>query len=129
MTWLGPEQVVQVATPSARGLLVPLDLSPAGENRAPQVAEDAAGDATVVWYTFGLNFLVEAATVTDGMPSAPVTLSAVGKKALLPTVAMNDRGGYHRGLDARRRLQRGRPGVVPPGRRELRRPGEPLSRR
>ena len=56
------------------------------------MAEDAAGDATVVWYTFGLNFLVEAATVTDGMPSAPVTLSAAGKKALFPTVAMNDRG-------------------------------------
>jgi PKD repeat protein len=93
VTWLGPGQVVQVATRlPLGGFSSPLELSQAGENRAPQVAEDAAGDATVVWYTFGLNFLVEAATVTDGMPSAPVTLSAVGKKALLPTVAMNDRG-------------------------------------
>ncbi len=93
VTWLGPGQVVQVATRQPLGgFSSPLDLSPAGENRAPQVAEDAAGDATVVWYTFGLNFLVEAATVTDGMPSAPVTLSAAGKKALFPTVAMNDRG-------------------------------------
>jgi plastocyanin len=93
VAWLGPGQVVQVATRQPLGgFSSPLDLSPAGENRAPQVAEDAAGDATVVWYTFGSNFLVEAATVTGGMPSAPVTLSAAGKKALLPTVAMNDRG-------------------------------------
>ncbi len=93
VAWLGPGQVVQVATRQPLGgFSSPLDLSPAGENRAPQVAEDAAGDATVVWYTFGSHFLVEAATVTGGMPSAPVTLSAAGKKALLPTVAMNDRG-------------------------------------
>jgi PKD repeat protein len=93
VAWLGPGQVVQVATRQPHGgFSSPLDLSPAGETRAPQVAEDAAGDATVVWYTFGSNFLVEAATVTGGMPSAPVTLSAAGKKALLPTVAMNDRG-------------------------------------
>ncbi len=93
VAWLGPGQVVQVATRQPLGgFSSPLDLSPAGENRAPQVAEDAAGDATVVWYTFGSNFLVEAATVTGGMPSVPVTLSAAGKKALLPTVAMNDRG-------------------------------------
>jgi PKD repeat protein len=92
VTWLGPGDVVQVATRlPLGGFSSPLDLSSAGENRAPQVAEDAAGDVTVVWYTFG-SFLVEAATVTDGMPSAPVTLSATGKKALLPTVAMNDRG-------------------------------------
>ncbi len=93
VTWLGPGQVVQVATRlPLGGFSSPLDLSPTGEDRAPQVAEDAAGDATVVWYTFASNFLVEAATVTDGIPSAPVTLSAAGKKALLPTVAMNDRG-------------------------------------
>jgi hypothetical protein len=93
VTWLGPGQVVQVATRlPLGGFSSPLDLSPTGEDRAPQVAEDAAGDATVVWYTFASNFLVEAATVTDGMPSAPVTLSAAGKKALFPTVAMNDRG-------------------------------------
>ncbi len=93
VAWLGPGQVVQVATRQPLGgFSSPLDLSPTGENRAPQVAEDAAGDATVVWYTFGSNFLVEAATVTNGMPSTPVTLSAAGKKALLPTVAMNDRG-------------------------------------
>jgi PKD repeat protein len=93
VAWLGPGQVVQVATRQPLGgFSSTLDLSPAGENRAPQVAEDANGDATVVWYTFASNFLVEAATVTDGMPSAPVTLSAAGKKALLPTVAMNDRG-------------------------------------
>ncbi len=93
VAWLGVGNVVQVATrPPLGSFAAPLDVSPAGENRAPQVAMDAAGDATVVWYTFGLNFLVEAATVTGGMPAAPVTLSATGKKALFPTVAMNDRG-------------------------------------
>ncbi len=94
VTWLGPGQVVQVATRlPLGGFLSPLDLSVAGENRVPQVAEDAAGDATVVWYgSLGSNYLVQAATVTDGMSSAPVTLSAAGKNAVLPTVAMNDRG-------------------------------------
>ncbi len=57
------------------------------------MAEDAAGDATVVWYgTVGSNYLVQAATVTDGVPSSAVTLSAAGKNAVFPTVAMNDRG-------------------------------------
>ena len=35
---------------------------------------------------------MEAATVTDGMPSAPLILSATGKEAFFPAVAMNDRG-------------------------------------
>ena len=56
------------------------------------MAEDAAGDATVVWYSLGTSDVVEAATVTDGMPSAPATLSEAGKEAFFPTVAMNDRG-------------------------------------
>jgi PKD repeat protein len=94
VTWLGPGQVVQVAaSPPLGGFSAPLDLSPAGENRAPQVAVDGAGDVTVVWYgSFGSNYLAQVATVTDGMPSSPVTLSATGKNAVFPTVAMNDRG-------------------------------------
>ncbi len=56
------------------------------------MAEDAAGDATVVWWSLGSSDLVEAATVTDGIPSAPLTLSGAAKEALFPAVAMNDRG-------------------------------------
>jgi hypothetical protein len=96
VTWLtpGPDATVQVATrPPFGSFTSALDVSPAGgENRAPQVAEDAAGDATVVWYSLGTSDLVEATTVTNGMLSAPVTLSEAGKEAFFPTVAMNDRG-------------------------------------
>jgi PKD repeat protein len=95
VAWLGvgAGNVVQVATrPPLGGFSPTLDLSPAGENRAPQVAEDAAGDATVVWWRLGSSIPVEAATVTDGMPSAPLTLSPAGKEAFFPAVAMNDRG-------------------------------------
>jgi hypothetical protein len=96
VTWLSPgaNATVQVATRLPFGsFMSPLDVSPAGgESRAPQVAEDAAGDAVVVWYSLGTSDLVEATTVTDGIPSAPVTLSEAGKEAFFPAVAMNDRG-------------------------------------
>jgi PKD domain len=94
VTWLGPELAVQVATRAPLGgFSAPLALAPAGENRAPQAAVDGAGDATVVWFgSSGSNFLAQAATVMDGMASAPVTLSVTGKNSTFPTVAMNDRG-------------------------------------
>jgi hypothetical protein len=95
VAWLevGAGHPVQVATrPPSGGFLPALTVSPAGEDRAPQVAEDAAGDATVVWCNLGTSDLVEAATVIDGVPSAAVTLSEAGKEALSPAVAMNDRG-------------------------------------
>ena len=81
--------------PAIRELLAAARLSrrQGVESRSSQVAEDAAGDATVVWYGLdGSNYIVEAATVTDGMPSAPAKLSAAGQKAFFPTVAMNERG-------------------------------------
>ncbi len=87
---------VQIATRSPFGSFLPVvTLSPAGaESRSPQVAEDAAGEATAVWFASvgGSNFLVEAATVADGIPSTPVTLSAAGQNAVSPTVAVNERG-------------------------------------
>jgi hypothetical protein len=95
VAWLGVGggDSVQVATRPPLGSFSPtLTVSPAGEDRAPQVAEDAAGDATVVWCNLGTSDLVEAATVTDGMPSAAVVLSEAGKVSLSPAVAMNDRG-------------------------------------
>ena len=96
VAWLriGTAATVQLATRPPFGSFTPaVDVSPAGaESRSPQVAEDAAGDATVVWYSLGTSDLVEAATVTDGMPSAPATLSEAGKEAFFPTVAMNERG-------------------------------------
>lgn len=97
VAWLQPSvggSTVQVAMRAPLGSFAPpLDVSPGAEIRAPQVAVDAAGDATVVWYgSNGSNYLAEAATVTDGMPSAPVKLSEAGENAIFPTVAMNDRG-------------------------------------
>jgi PKD domain len=97
VTWLLPSAghlVAQVAMRAPFGGFSPaVAVSPVGEIRAPQVAVDASGDATVVWYgSVGSNFLVETATVTDGMPSTPVALSETGENAILPTVAVDDRG-------------------------------------
>ncbi|HXA53506.1 MAG TPA: PKD domain-containing protein, partial [Solirubrobacteraceae bacterium] len=98
MVWTAPAEDgfgVQISTRSTLGSFSsPLTLTPAGaESRAPQVAEDAAGEALAVWYaSTGSNFLVEAATVVDGIGSAPVQLSAPGQNAVLPVVAMNERG-------------------------------------
>ncbi len=98
VTWvqsIAGHEVVQVAARQPFGGFSPaVGLSPAaGEARAPQVAEDAAGDATVVWYaSTGASFLVEAATVVDGIPSVPAQLSEAGQNAIFPTVAVNDRG-------------------------------------
>ncbi len=87
---------VQIATRSPFGSFShAIDLSPAGAlSGDPQVAEDASGEATAVWYasTDGSNYLVEAATVADGIPSAPVKLSAAGQNAAFPTVAVNEMG-------------------------------------
>ncbi len=98
VTWLRPfagHEVVEVATRAPFASFSPaVDLPPAGgESRAPQVAEDAAGNATVVWScSTGSNFLIEAATVASGIPSPPVQLSEPGQNATFPAIAVNERG-------------------------------------
>jgi hypothetical protein len=99
-TWVGfvaGKPTVQVATrPPSGSFSAPLDLSPPGNesSNASQVAEDAAGEATVVWNSSveKSNYIMEAATVAGGIPSAPVKLSAPGQNAVSPTVAVDERG-------------------------------------
>jgi PKD domain len=99
-TWVGfvaGKPAVQVATrPPAGNFSAPLDLSPAGNEltNAAQVAEDAAGEATVVWNSSveKTDYVVEADTVANGIPSAPAKLSEPGQSATFPTVAVDERG-------------------------------------
>ncbi len=99
-TWVGfvaGKLTVQVATrPPSGSFSAPLDLSPPGNesSSASQVAEDAAGEATVVWNASveKSNYIMEAATVAGGVPSAPAKLSAPGQNAVSPTVAVDERG-------------------------------------
>jgi PKD repeat protein len=69
-----------------------LTLSPAGQEAVyPQVAEDAAGEATAVWAnpTAGS---IEAATIAGGVPSDPVTISGAAHSVIFPTIAVDERG-------------------------------------
>ena len=96
VTWLSSgAAAVQLATRAPLGSFSPaLNLSPAGEMRVSRVAVDTAGDATVVWdgSVEKSNLIVESATVTNGIPSAPVKLSVPGQNAVSPKVAVNERG-------------------------------------
>jgi PKD domain-containing protein len=100
MTWVGfvgGTLTAQVATRSPSGSVsVPLDLSPPGNesSNASRVAEDAAGEATVVWNSSveKSNYIMEAATVKGGILSAPAKLSAPGQNAISPALAVDERG-------------------------------------
>jgi hypothetical protein len=71
----------------------PVDVSPEKQDGIfPQVADDGAGDATVVWMNVTGESTVEVATVTGGIPSAAVELSASGEDAEFPTVAVSQSG-------------------------------------
>lgn len=89
----GPHKVVQAAVRAPYGTFGPaLTLSPAGQNADyPQVGEDAAGDATVVWYDEGSG-ATEAATIVDGVASSPAVLSDSAGSASHPTIAVDERG-------------------------------------
>jgi len=99
-TWVGfvaGTPTVQVATRSPSGSFsAPLDLSPPGNesSNASQVAEDAAGEAIVVWNSSveKSNYIMEAAIVEGGIRSAPAKLSEPGQNAISPTVAADERG-------------------------------------
>jgi hypothetical protein len=89
----GSNERVQVALRSPFGAFqAPLTVSPAKQSAIyPQVAQDGAGETTVVWWDPGESS-VEAATIAGGRVAAPVTVSEAKAAASLPTVAVNDRG-------------------------------------
>jgi PKD repeat protein len=93
MNSAGSSPIVQAAVRAPYGSFGPaMTLSPAGEAAIfPQVAEDAAGDATAVWYDASSGG-TEAATIVDGVPSSPAVLSTSASSASLPTVAVDERG-------------------------------------
>jgi len=92
----GSNDIVQAAIkPPGEGWGKPANLSEAGEEASqPQVAVDAAGDATVVWRRFnGSNHIVQ----TAGMPAVegwgkPVDLSEAGQEAARPEIAVDGEG-------------------------------------
>ncbi len=101
-TWVGflaGEPAVQLAMRAPSGSFsAPLDLSPPGNegSNGSQVAEDAAGEATVVWNASveKTAYVVEAATVgRAGSLRAPAKLSAPGQNAIVPRGC----GGRNRG--------------------------------
>jgi hypothetical protein len=72
-----------------------LDLSIRGNDaEAPQIALDAAGDATAVWRRFdGSDFVIQSADrPAGGSWSAPVDLSAAGEDASEPQLAVDPAG-------------------------------------
>lgn len=89
----GSHTIVQAAVRAPYGTFGPaVTLSPVGQNAVyPQVGEDAAGDATVVWYDASSG-ATEAATIVDGVPSSPTVLSESAGSASHPTIAVDERG-------------------------------------
>ena len=73
----------------------PVSLSLAGQDaETPQIALNASGKAAAVWSrSNGVNRIIQAATKSYGENwSAPLDLSAAGKDAISPKVALNDAG-------------------------------------
>jgi hypothetical protein len=90
----GSNERVQVALRAPFGVFqAPLTVSSEKQNAAfPQVAQDGAGETTVVWWNQTGGSIVEAATIAGGHVSPPVSLSEIKAAASFPTVAVNDRG-------------------------------------
>ena len=93
----GSERVVQAAFRPAGGHFGPTVSLPTKSGNAmhPEVAIDAAGDATVVWERFdGAEEIVEAATrsAASGAFSAPTELASSSGDPVEPSVAMNAAG-------------------------------------
>jgi hypothetical protein len=94
----GANYVIQTAERPAGGAWSgPLQLSAGGQNaEAPQLAVDAAGDAVAVWSrSNGPNYIVQRATKpTGGGWGAPLDLSAPGRDAKAPQVAVDGAGRF-----------------------------------
>ncbi len=92
----GSNDVVQAAgKPDGKPWVNPTTLSETGQEASePQVAVDAAGDATVVWRRFdGSNYVVQAAAKPAGEAwGKPVTVSEAGQDAHTPEVAVDPTG-------------------------------------
>ncbi len=92
----GSNDVVQAAVkPAGEPWGQPATLSKAGQEASePQVAVDAAGDATVVWRRFnGSNYIVQAAVRPAGAPwGNSATLSEAGQNASDPHIAVDTAG-------------------------------------
>jgi hypothetical protein len=76
-------------------LTTPVDVSAAGGNAGfPQVAVDANGLATAVWFGFnGANWIIQSSTSLNGAAwTAPVNLSASGQTASYPQVVVDANG-------------------------------------
>jgi hypothetical protein len=72
-----------------------LDISAAGRSAEPQVAVAGDGSATAVWNRFdGSSFVIQARRISSaGSPQGTVTLSAAGRDAASPQVAIAEGGG------------------------------------
>jgi hypothetical protein len=97
VAWVSAGTNAEMVTRLPGGGFSPIvDLSPVGGEfaRAAAVAEDGAGEALAVWddSVEKSNLIVEAALVNDGLRSAPSKLSAPGQNAVLPTLAVDERG-------------------------------------
>ena len=92
----GTNTVVQAAVRAVGGSFgAPQDLSTAGQTAYdPQVAVDGRGNAIVVWSASnGTNFIAQAAVrAVGGSFGAPQDLSAAGRDAAFPQVAVDGRG-------------------------------------
>ena len=92
----GTNFIVQAAVRAAGGSFgAPQDLSAAGQTAYdPQVAVDGRGNAIAVWSASdGTNFIVQAAVrAAGGSFGAPQDLSAAGRDAGFPQVAVDGRG-------------------------------------
>jgi hypothetical protein len=94
----GPNAVLEAAARPAGGVFgAPVVVSAPGVNAfsPPQVAIDGAGDAVAVWLWFnGTNYIVQASTRSgaSGAWGKPVDLSAAGRDAATPQVAVDQAG-------------------------------------
>jgi hypothetical protein len=87
--------LVVVAPASADGWLTPTDISVAGQTAsAPRVAIDPQGVATAVWArSNATNTIIQAAQrAANGVWQAPVDISATGKDASDPQIAIDGQG-------------------------------------
>ncbi len=92
-----PTQLIQASTKTPGGSWsAPVNLSVGGQQaREPQIAVDAAGDATVVWErpdTSGSPIAQAATKPAGGTWGAPVSLSAPGKTTSSPSLAYDAAG-------------------------------------
>jgi hypothetical protein len=96
----GSRYAIQAASRGAGGVWdAPVTISAPGQNAdAPQIAVDAAGDATAVWSRFdgaetGTNSIVQAASRPAGGVWGPaVDLSAAGRNSERPQIALDAAG-------------------------------------